>query len=145
MNSFEQHPDTEQLDRLRAGLFDDDPQRRIRLEQHLQQCEHCRRAYDWPARLAGLEAVAETRLDALRRQALAGAPSRRRHRRLLPLATAAAMALVAVGVVSLLPSPQTPPAPRIAASDPTRVPDLYEDLDFYLWLADHKGSADSST
>jgi len=139
MNSFEQHPDTELLDRLRAGLFDDEPQQRTRLEQHLQQCTDCRRAYDWPASLKS--AVPDAELDALRKQALAK-PAHRGYR-LVALAAAAALAVAAVGLVSLLPSPQAP-APRVATSR-QNVPDLYEDLDFYLWLADHKGSGDSAT
>ena len=144
MNGFERHPDSELLDRLRAGLLDDDPRQRVTLEQHLQECAACRRAYDWPARLAGLDRLPDARLDELRRRALSGSAARA-PRRLLPLAAAAALALAAVGLVSLLPSPSSPPAPRVAASDTGQVPELYEDLDFYLWLADHKGTADHST
>lgn len=144
MNGLERHPDSEQLDRLRAGLLDDsDPQQRARLETHLRECSTCRRAYDWPARLAGLE-TPDAQLDALRRRATAGGRTRR-HQRLLPLAAAAALALAAVGLVSLLPSPSSPPAPQVASGERTPVPELYEDLDFYLWLADHKESADHST
>lgn len=143
MNSFEQHPDTELLDRLRAGLFDDQPQLRTRLEQHLQHCADCRRAYDWPAGLQGSGASPDAQLDALRKQALAR-PAHRGHR-LLPLAAAAVLGLAAVGLISYLPSPDAPPAPQIAVSEQNKVPELYEDLDFYLWLADHKGTDDSST
>lgn len=143
MNSFEQHPDSELLDRLRSGLLDDEPQLRSRVEQHLQTCPACRRSYHWPASLQGAGRVSDAQLDALRRQALA-APAQRT-RRWLPLAAAAALALAAVGLISLLPSPQSPRAPQVAVSEPNNVPDLYEDLDFYLWLADHKGSGDSST
>jgi len=143
MNSFEQHPDSELLDRLRSGLLDDEPQLRTRVVQHLQACRACQRSYDWPASLQGAGGVSDAQLDALRRRALA-TPAQR-PRRLLPLAAAAAVALAAVGLISILPSPQSPPAPQVAVSEPNPVPDLYEDLDFYLWLADHKGSGDSST
>jgi ferric-dicitrate binding protein FerR (iron transport regulator) len=147
MNGFEQHPDTELLDRLRAGLFDDNPQQRTRLEQHLRECADCRRAYDWPGSLRST-ALPDAQLDALRKRALA-VPAARRRYRLAPLAAVAALALAAVGLVSLLPSPQAP-APQLAVQEQAApVPDLYEDLDFYLWLADHKGnpqgSGDSST
>jgi hypothetical protein len=147
MNGFEQHPDTELLDRLRAGLFDQSPQQRTRLEHHLQACAHCRRAYNWPGSLRDA-ALPDAQLDALRKRALAGHGARRRYR-LAPLAAAAALALAAVGLVSLLHSPQAP-APQLAVKEQAApVPDLYEDLDFYLWLADHKdnqqGSGDSST
>ena len=53
------------------------------------------------------------------------------------------MALVTVALFSLLPGPGSD-SPHVAASSQS-VPDLYEDLDFYLWLADHKAPGDSST
>jgi hypothetical protein len=144
MNSFEQHPDSELLDRLRAGLFDDQPQLRARLEQHLQQCPECRRAHNWPGNLLDSGTLPDAQLDTLRRQALAHPAAHWQHR-LLPFAAAAALALAAVGLISYLPSPDSPPAPQVAVSEQGNVPELYEDLDFYLWLADHKGSDDSST
>jgi hypothetical protein len=144
MNSFEQHPDTEFLDRLRAGMLDDEPQLRSRLEQHLQTCSACRRAYDWPAGLQGAGGVSDAELDALRKQALSVSAHHSPRLMLIPLA-AAALALAAIGLVSLLPSPQSPPTPQVAVSEQHPVPELYEDLDFYLWLADHKGPTDSST
>ena len=51
MNRSEQHPDSILLDQLRAGLLDGDPRQKSELEQHLQHCERCRRAYDWPGNL----------------------------------------------------------------------------------------------
>ena len=53
MNRPDQHPDTETLDQLRAGLLDDDPARKSELEAHLKRCEQCRRLYDWPGAIAG--------------------------------------------------------------------------------------------
>jgi len=145
MNSFEQHPDTELLDRLRTGLFDDQPQLRARLEQHLQQCPKCRRAHNWAGDLLDSGTLPDAQLDALRRQTLAHPAAQHWQHRLLPLAAAAALALAAVGLIGYLPSPDSPPAPQVAVSEQGNVPELYEDLDFYLWLADHKGSDDSST
>jgi len=142
MNRSEQHPDSVRLDQLRAGLLDDQPQQKAELEQHLQHCERCRHGYNWPADLRSVPGELDSRLDEFRRQALS-APPVRRIRPLIPLAAAAALALVAVALVNLQPGPQYD-SPQIATSGQA-VPDLYEELDFYLWLADHKGSADSST
>lgn len=144
MNRSELHPDSTLLDQLRAGLLDDMPRQKAEIEQHLQQCRYCRRAYDWPASLRAASSGVDSRLDKLRHQALAPRPARRRSRPWLPLAAAAALAVVAVALVNLL-QPESPnDSPRIATNSQT-VPDLYEELDFYLWLADHKGSGDSST
>jgi ferric-dicitrate binding protein FerR (iron transport regulator) len=142
MNRSEQHPDSIALDRLRAGLLDDDPRHKAALEQHLQQCEHCRRAHDWPAAVRGAATEVDERLDHLRRRVLA-TPAVNRSRQWRPLAVAAALALVAVGLFDLLSPPETS-QPQVATST-QRVPDVYEDLDFYLWLADHKSTGDSST
>lgn len=142
MNNSEQHPDSRQLDRLRAGLLDDEPLEKTTLEQHLEHCERCRRAYEWPAGLRTTAVAADEQLDRLRREAVA-MPSSRLPRRWAPVAAAAALALLAVSLFQLLPAPDSG-APQVAASSPAG-PDLYEDLDFYLWLADHKSSGDSST
>ncbi len=142
MNRSEQHPDSTLLDQLRAGLLDDRPQQKAEIEQHLQHCEQCRRTYDFPAGLLATPPALDSRLDALRRQALAARPIRRL-RPLVPLAAAAALALVAVALVNLQPGSQND-NPQIATSNQA-VPDLYEDLDFYLWLADHRDARDSST
>ncbi len=142
MNGFEQHPAGELLDRLRCGLLDDDPRERARLEQHLRHCADCRRAYDWPNTLLAAGDIPEARLQRLRRHAL-NAPVRRA-RRLLPLAAAAALIVAVAGLVNLSHQSASSPPARVAAGG-QKVPDLYEDLDFYLWLADHKGNRDSST
>ena len=142
MNRSEQHPERVALDRLRAGLLDDDPAQKTAIEQHLRQCEHCHRAYEWPAGLCSATTELDERLDQLRRQALESPPAQR-SRHWLPLAAAAALALMAVGLFQLAQPPETD-NPQVATSKQS-VPDLYEDLDFYLWLADHKGTGDSST
>ena len=142
MNRSEQHPDSILLDQLRAGLLDDDPRQKAELEQHLQRCERCRHAYNWPGNLGSAMPELDSRLDDLRRRALTAQPARRL-RALVPLAAAAALALVAVALVNLQPEPRND-GPQIA-NNSQAAPDLYEDLDFYLWLADHKGSGDSST
>lgn len=147
MNTHKTHPDSEQLDSLRAGLLDDDPQRKADIETHLNHCAACRQRYDLaghlqPGRLPVAAPGAE--LEQIRQQALETRSAR--PRRLFSFAVAAALALVAVVLVK--PSLQdTPPADtRVAQKTPQEItPVLYEDLDFYLWLADHKENSDSST
>ncbi len=145
MKGPDQHPGTEILDQLRAGLLDDNPSRKAAVEAHLQQCESCRHSYQWPAAAlqpdgAQFEQLAR-QLDGVRRRALQ-APHKTSLRRLAPLFAAAAIALVAVLVVKPLQSPDTEKT-QLAVTTPSTVPDIYEDLDFYLWLADHNNSADS--
>ena len=146
MSGPDQHPDPELLDQLRAGLLDEDPLQKTGLEAHIQQCETCRQGYDWPAALRPDGAQIQhlvRQLDQARQQALL-ARKKTALRRLAPLAVAAAIALVTVLVVKPLQSPDTGDT-RMAGTTPGAVPEIYEDLDFYLWLADHKASPDSST
>ena len=140
------HPQTELLDQLRAGLLDDAPARKAELEAHLQECPRCRRQYDWEATLqAGKLAIPHParRLEQARQQALRAA-SVRHLPRLVPFAVAAAVALIAVLLIKPALDPE-PEQARLADSSAGEVPELYEELDFYLWLADHKGDKDSRT
>ncbi len=146
MNRPDQHPDTEWLDQLRAGLLDDNPARKSEIESHLEHCEKCRQLYGWPEAIASQyrhAGAVEKRLDQARRSALAR-PPRSPLRRIAPLATAAAMALIAIVSVNQWHQIDTTET-QIAAGTPGEVPEVYEDLDFYLWLADHKAARDSST
>jgi hypothetical protein len=146
MNRPDQHPDSELLDQLRAGLLDEDPLQKAGLEAHIKQCVTCRRAYDWPAALRSDDAQIHhlaRQLDQSRRQALL-ARKKPALRRFAPLAAAAAIALLAVLVIKPLQSPDSDDT-QLAGTTPGAVPEIYEDLDFYLWLADHKSSPDSST
>ncbi|TCK18793.1 hypothetical protein DFR30_2077 [Thiogranum longum] len=144
MNMHEKHPDSEQLDSLRAGLLDDNPELKADVEAHLDNCTTCRKLYDLAGHLLPGRLPVDTpavQLDQIRQQALQARSSRHR---LLPFAVAAALALVAVVLVK--PSLQdTPPDIRVAQNPQETGPVLYEDLDFYLWLADHKENSDSST
>jgi len=142
MNKSEQHPDSVVLDQLRAGLLDDASLQKKDIEQHLQHCDRCRRVYAWPDSLHAARPELDGRLDALRATATATRPIRRL-RRFVPLAAAAALALLAVALINLQPAPKNA-GPRVADRGQTE-PDLYEDLDFYLWLAEHRRSGDSST
>jgi hypothetical protein len=146
MNRHNLHPDTELLDQLRAGLLDGDPAQKTELQAHLEICQRCRQRYSWDGHLqvGGLPiADAKQRLDRARQRALR-ATRPNLARRLVPFAVAAAIALVAVLVVKPALEPE-PEEARLAGTDAKQVPELYEELDFYLWLADHKEDKDSRT
>jgi predicted anti-sigma-YlaC factor YlaD len=146
MNRPDQHPDSDLLDQLRAGLLDHDASRKAEVEAHLSQCGNCRQRYDWPTALRVDEEQSrdlDGRLNLARRRALAST-KKPALRRFAPLAAAAAIALIAVLAVRPLQSPDEQQT-RVAGTTPAAVPEVYEDLDFYLWLADHKATPDSST
>ena len=134
----QQHPDTELLDRLRAGLLDDRPAEKAAIEQHLNECETCRSNMDIWSQLDAdaLGPLVDsgsigTALQGARQRALSATGHHRRHA-LLPYATAAALVLaVAVGLWTTRPGVDT----NDMMADAPAIPDIYEDLDFYLWLA----------
>jgi hypothetical protein len=143
------HPDTALLDRLRAGLLDTAVEEKTRLQRHIETCAQCRAYLDgWqqlgPAALGpDLEpASIVTQLRQFRQQALASA-KRPRLRNYQLLATAALL-LVAVTVGLWTIQYQDSDAPQITAQSNETVPDLYEELDFYLWLADQNGDDTAS-
>ncbi len=136
----QRHPDTEQLDRLRAGLLDDRPEEKAAIEQHLAGCDHCRiHTGIWqqldPNALGPQVDTGRigSALQTARRQALAGGGSANERRRsLLPYAAAATLVLaVTVGLWTTRPGIDT----TNMVAETLTVPDIYEDLDFYLWLA----------
>ncbi len=138
------HPDTALLDRLRAGLLDATAEETSRLERHIETCPQCRAYMDgWkllrPMAL-GPEldpAAVSNQLRQLRQQALASA-KRPRLRNYQLLATAALL-LIAVTVGLWTIQYQDSGAPQMTAQGSDPVPDLYEELDFYLWLAGQNG------
>jgi len=137
------HPDLEQLDRLRAGLLDGQPELKTALLQHLAQCQNCQEGSDWRSLQPGAlgpeldtDSLRSSLRDARRRALQSGA--RRHSYGLVPYATAALLLIaVSVGVWTLT---ATDPAQQLASDGTGQVPDLYEDLDFYLWLANQKES-----
>ena len=140
----QQHPDSETLDRLRAGLLDDRPEEKAALEAHLATCDRCRASSDiWqqldPNALGPDvdHAELEQALSAARRQALSrGGGAHRNPRRLLPYAAAATLVLaITVGLWTIQPGVDTN---GMMADNTQAVPDIYEDLDFYLWLANEE-------
>lgn len=142
----QQHPDLEQLDRLRAGLLDQLPQEKARLEAHLTDCGACRAQYSSWAQLAPgalgprLEPAALGQdLRAARARALTRGRSLPQRHAFAPYATAALL-LLAVTVGIWTGHNWLQPEPQLGTQASAEVPDLYEDLDFYLWLADQNES-----
>jgi hypothetical protein len=76
-------------------------------------------------------------LRLLRQQALASA--RRPRIRNYQLLATAALLLIAVTVGMWTVQHQDGDTPQMTAQGGDTVPDLYEELDFYLWLADQNG------
>jgi anti-sigma factor RsiW len=150
------HPSLDQLDRMRCGLLDDDPDTRAVVAAHLETCPECKRQEAlWPRVSQTLDHAAADRgianaLATRRRRALRGLSSRTPVTPHLRFAVAAALGAVAIGIGAVLmdmnksPAPtSTVPTSTLAASDaPT--PDLYADLDFYLWLMHKQAHADGS-
>ncbi len=141
----QQHPDQDQLDRLRAGLLDDRQQDKAILQTHLAGCDACQAKFDsWeqlsPRALGpDLEPAALARdLRAARVRALNSSAPRRRHV-FAPYATAALL-LIAVTLGIWTGNNWLEPQPQMTAQATHEVPDIYEDLDFYLWLAGQNNS-----
>ncbi|MDH3900207.1 MAG: hypothetical protein OEU51_04075 [Gammaproteobacteria bacterium] len=137
------HPDTEQLDRYRAGLLDAAVDEKSALEKHLAGCRQCRDQLDgWrqlgPAAL-GVRHDTGSLSGALEERRRLAMQAESRHR--YPLFPSLATAAVLVCAVSIgfwaLQSGDTE-SPMVAAQNTDSVPDIYEDLDFYLWLANQK-------
>jgi hypothetical protein len=135
------HPDTELLDRLRTGLLDDNIELKDRLEHHLVACPQCRRrlhAWEHLGRHT-MEAwpVAEEKLSIGLKLARRQAVTTDRHRRTLRhpvLATAAALLIAVSAGLWTLRHEFVDTMPMVARTS-EEIPDLYEDLDFYLWMA----------
>lgn len=149
------HPDTEQLDRLRCGLLDDEPQLKTLLNKHIADCPDCMArfsSWDQLHQMAGKTGITnqqlKEKLDSARQTALAASPSTR-SRRLIPLAAAAALfTALSAGLLTL----QYNDSDFIQENDDTLtvqtgndILDVYEDLDFYLWLATQEENGANNT
>jgi anti-sigma factor RsiW len=136
------HPDTELLDRLRAGLLDDDVEFKTGLERHLAACPHCRgrlNAWEQLGRNAlGAWTVTDDALSTRLRLARERAMTTGRQRRIIlrhPLLATAAMLLIAVSAGFWTLRHEFMDTSSMTAQRGEAIPDLYEDLDFYLWMA----------
>jgi anti-sigma factor RsiW len=135
------HPDTELLDRLRAGLLDDEVEMKTRLERHLAACPQCRtRLHAWEhlgRDALGAWPVTDDRLSAGLKHARKQAMTAGRRSRIIrhPLLATAAMLLLAVSAGLWTLRHEFVDTVPMTARNSEQVPDLYEDLDFYLWMA----------
>lgn len=142
------HPDPIEIDRLRAGLLDDDPPARAAIIAHLEGCAACRRREAlWSHLLQALDAASADRGAAAalasRRQRLLREATGRRTLVVRPwLAIAAAIAAMVIGVGAALVIDARSPDTTQTAQAPA--PDLYADLDFYLWLMHQHAHAPAS-
>jgi anti-sigma factor RsiW len=144
------HPETELLDRLRAGLLDESSAERDALEKHLAGCAQCQACLDsW--RQLGPDALGTqldtravtTALRQARRHALVA--GERRHAGTYSALAAAAMLLLAITAGLWTWQPGLDGTPQMTAHSGDVVPDLYEDLDFYLWMANqHENDAEEN-
>lgn len=144
----QQHPEPDQLDRLRAGLLDDQPAAKAALQAHVAGCAICQQRCNWQLLQPGEQGpdldtgALQQSLRNARRQALQTG-SQHRHHGFVPWASAALLLLaVSIGIWTL--QPETHSQQQMAAQDTRIIPDVYEDLEFYLWLADQgdNGNAD---
>ena len=145
----QQHPDPEQLDQLRAGLLDDQADVKAALKAHIEHCQPCQSLLNnWqqlgPAALGPhLDPEALDRsLQQARKQAL-GTPGARPPRTFMPYATAALL-LIAVSIGFWVTQPEYQDTTLATADHRQDIPGLYEDIDFYLWLAEQNGNSINS-
>ena len=142
----QQHPDPEKLDQLRAGLLDDQADEKQALEGHIEHCPSCQSLFNsWqqlgPTALGPQlnEASLDRSLQHRRQQALSNTDTRHA-RTFTPYATAALL-LIAVMVGVWVAQPEHPQTQLATVEQSQDVPDLYEDIDFYLWLAEQNGNS----
>ncbi len=138
------HLTDEQIDRLRAGVDE-----QAAWATHLSACAHCQaRFHAWRGLRPAPGAALAGELAARRAAALTQAKSGTGHPRWHHPALAATLAAVSLGLwMFLSPAPTTViVADRGSAATP--LPDVYADLDFYLWLSkqspEEQGEANSS-
>jgi len=138
-----QHPDPERLDRLRAGLLDEQPDEKAALTAHLEHCDNCQARYSSWVQLGPGALGPELEPAALRRDLRAARltaldSSAPRHRHAFASYATAALVLVAVTLGIWTGQNWLQPQPQVTVQAMHEVPDIYEDLDFYLWLANQK-------
>jgi hypothetical protein len=140
----EAHLTDEQLDRLRAGL---DEQAAWAI--HLSACAHCQARFQaWRGLRPAPGAVLAGELAGRRAAALTQAKPGTGHPRWYYPALAATLAAVSLGLWMVLSPAPTTVTVADRGSVETPPPDVYADLDFYLWLSkqspEEQGEANSS-
>ena len=143
---FAEHPSDEQIDRLRAELYDDAPELRDAVRAHLSACTECRTRTDiWRYATTALDAM-ETpalmaALRARRQHAQNGAAAHRRAAPRMVHAFAATITAVAIGLAVMLYFDAGTDDGAVTASEQS---DIYADLDFYLWLTEEQDGDDAA-
>ena len=142
----QQHPDPEQLDQLRAGLLDEQAEEKAALEAHIEHCPSCQSLLNnW--RQLGPQALGpqldleslDRSLQQARQQAL-DSKDAHQPRTFMPYATAALL-LIAVSIGFWVAQPEYRETTLATADQGQDIPGLYEDIDFYLWLAEENGNS----
>ncbi len=136
------HPDDVALDRLRAGLIEDDAAR-----THIAACAACQQRLTVWDRLADQlqthsapDSGLARQLRDRRRMALAGRVARpiAVRQRWTPqyLAMAATVATLAIGLSVFVALDRNAPdaTPDTSVAQANGAPDIYADIEFYLWL-----------
>ena len=145
------HPEAAEIDRLRAGLLDGDKSTRDALLQHLQACATCRaQIADWDNLRDTANTTRDPRLSrelrTRRQAALAGQASGRAvpEQHWPRYAVAATLAItIGIGVFFRFEAPLPGAQPELSVAQSDKVPDVYTDIDFYLWLAKQPAHNDS--
>lgn len=141
MNEMTEHPSKETLDELRAGLLDEDRERSERLLTHVLHCDRCRSDWDRWGEIASAVPQLDPRSQAAMVNRALMTPPRGRHTWWPAVAVAVTLS-IGLGVWWSLDGTDPGPQPPIAQQ--AAVPDVYEDLDFYLWLANQQEDLSSS-
>ena len=146
MTEMTQHPTSEQLDRFRAELLDQETSSALKV--HVQHCSQCQQALaGWAALQEQAEASmpdkqqVAAQLKIARNDALSSLSYNRNPFFQPAMAVAASVALVAsLALWQPWSSIAINPGQMVQLQEET-TPELYEDLDFYLWLAGEQESA----
>ncbi len=139
-------------DQLRAGLLDDDPAFKARVQAALAVTPTASEFWDTVheelEQQTALEGAISHQLRAHRREALQRANRGRFRRSVWPqwaTATACALALVAGTVWTVSDYPAMPAAQQVAIDNVPDLLELTENLDFYAWLDTQHASASTQS
>ncbi|MDE2088893.1 MAG: hypothetical protein KGJ12_02615 [Gammaproteobacteria bacterium] len=146
------HPNDVQLDKLRAGLLDDEPSTLADVRAHVEHCAQCRARLDKWSRLTAVLELDRANEAALATGSRNSVPSAQGTQRAtgghgvpkLAMALAAALVLT-LGLRFMLDRHTIGyDQSQVVANDATKAPDLYSNIDFYLWMAQHNKTTGGS-